>query len=270
MLFVRLIWCALLTALVVGSVQFGVVQWRAVPIIHAAEVFESQKIEGAEPGHSHGDSGHAHGDSGAAAEDDAPYRAAGTWVANVLHGFSMALLMFVVMGWWVWRRGAAIAAPRLALTVAAAGLLSLDLWPALGLPAELPGMDAAALGARQAWWLLAAASAALACALLAGIATKHLPSRWRWLAALLLLALPFLIGAPQPLADPLAGFDGQARAQLQELHSEFIWITRGTSLTFWVLLGCVGGWVFGRWIQSAIPLPLRSRPPCSGETAGSQ
>lgn len=244
MLFARLIWCALLTALIVGSIQFGVQQWRAVPIIHAAEVFESHKSGTAEPGHVHGES--------AAAEDEVPYRAAWTWVANVLHGFSMALLMFAVMGWWIWRRGDSVATWRLALTVACAGLLSLDLWPALGLPAEIPGMEAAGLGPRRAWWLLAALSAALACASVAGIVMKDLPSRWRWLAALLLLALPFVAGAPQPSGDPLAGFSVQAQVQLRELEREFIWTTRWISLAFWISLGCVGGWVFGRWIKAAV------------------
>ena len=43
MLFQRLIWCALAAALLVGSVQFAVQRWQAVPIILAAEVFEDQK-----------------------------------------------------------------------------------------------------------------------------------------------------------------------------------------------------------------------------------
>lgn len=254
MLFVRLIWCGLLTALVVGSVQFGVEQWRAVAIIRAAEVFESQKeAAAAQAGEHASGAGHVHGERGAEIEDETQHRAAWTWVANVLHAFSMALLMFAVMGWWIWKRGGAIPTRRLALAVACAGLLSLDLWPSWGLPAELPGLDAAALGARQAWWVLAAVSAALACASLAGIATKGAANRWRWLAALLLLALPYVIGAPQLAGDPLAGFDLQARAQLHDLEREFIWTTRWISLSFWVSLACVGGWVFGRWIRSALP-----------------
>lgn len=254
MLFVRLIWCALLTAVIVGSLQFGMQQWKAVPIIRAAEVFEAQKAEGGgsqAPAHA-SEPGHEHGQATGTSDDDIPYRGAWTWVANVLYGFSMALLMFAVMGWWVWRRGDAVPISRLALAVAAAGLLSLDLWPALGLPAEIPGMDAAALGGRQAWWLLAAVSAALACALLAGIATKKLARRWRWLAASLLLAVPFIVGAPQAVGDPLAGFSVQARAQLQELQSEFVVTTRWISLVFWVSLGCIGGWTFRRWINSTI------------------
>lgn len=45
MIFQRLIWAALAAALLVGSVQSGVQQWQAVPIILAAEVFEGQKAE---------------------------------------------------------------------------------------------------------------------------------------------------------------------------------------------------------------------------------
>lgn len=250
MLFVRLIWCALLTALLVGSVQFGVQQWQALPILRAAEVLESGKAS--QPhAHEHAPgAGHDHGDAGA--HDHLLDRDAWTWVANVLHGFSLALLMFAVMGWWIWRRGSAVSTFRLALAVAAAGLLSLHLWPALGLPAELPGMEAAGLEGRQGWWLLAAASAALACAALAGLATGHLATHWRWLAALLLLAVPFLVGAPPPPADPLAGFGVEARAQLQALEQEFIRATHWISVSFWISLAVIGGAVFGRWIRPAI------------------
>ncbi|MEO5659142.1 MAG: CbtA family protein, partial [Polaromonas sp.] len=43
MIFQRLIWAALAAAVLVGSVQSGVQQWQAVPIIQAAEVYEAQK-----------------------------------------------------------------------------------------------------------------------------------------------------------------------------------------------------------------------------------
>ena len=254
MLFSRLVWCALLTALLVGSVQFVIGRWHAVPIIQAAEVFESRKPQ---TGHVHtheqtSTTDHAH-DEPEAAEPTAGERAAWTWVAHVLHSFSMALLMFAVMGWWVWKRGAPMGTARLALAVAAAGLLSLDVWPALGLPAELPGMDAASLGSRQAWWVLAAVSAALACSVLAGVAMKNVANHWRWLAAAALLALPFVVGVPQPLGDVLTGFDAQSRAQIQALEREFIWATGWTFLSFWVSIAIVGGLVFARWLRPAIP-----------------
>ena len=49
MIFQRLIWAALAVAVLVGSVQTGVQQLQAVPIILAAEQFESQKVEVAAP-----------------------------------------------------------------------------------------------------------------------------------------------------------------------------------------------------------------------------
>ncbi|MGO4610936.1 CbtA family protein, partial [Variovorax sp. 2RAF20] len=58
MIFQRLIWSALAAAVLVGSVQTGVQQWRATPIIQAAESYESQKA--APAGHGH-DAAHAHG-----------------------------------------------------------------------------------------------------------------------------------------------------------------------------------------------------------------
>ena len=181
-LFQRLFWGALAAALLVGSVQTVVHQRWAVPIILAAETFEDQKAdpapavpvpEAAAPGHA----AHGHGPAAAHAADaagaaepwspaDGAERTFWTWVANVLHALSMALLVLAVMGVWVWQRGAGRSPLRLAVAVAAAGWLSLYQWPALGLPAEIPGMDAARLGSRQGWWLLAAGSAAAACAVL--------------------------------------------------------------------------------------------------------
>lgn len=264
MLFRRLIWCALFTALSVGSLQFVVQRWQAVPIVLAAEAYEDRKAEPApahrpheqheqhaQHAHGHGPAAalpeaHAHDHGGEAAWAPAAglERSTWTWIANALHAFAMALLLFAAMGAWVWRRGPALGTPQLALVLAGAGWLSLHLWPSLGLPAEIPGMDAAALGARQAWWVLAAASAASACAVLA-LGT----SRWRWLIAVLLLALPFVVGAPRLAADPLAGFDGEAHARLGQLSRDFVWATTWVSLSFWASLGGVGGWVFARWLK---------------------
>lgn len=256
MLFQRLIWCALVAALLVGSLQFVVQRWQALPLILAAERFEDQKAEPApareHPGdavsaeeHAHAGAEHHH-DEAAWSPADGAERGFWTWVANVLHAFGMALLLFAVMGVWVWRRGVGGSMARLALAVAAAGWLSLHLWPSIGLPAEVPGMDGADLRARQAWWLLAAASAAGACGLLAFGA-----ARWRWVVAAVLLALPFVVGAPQ-VADPLAGFSGEAHARLAQLGRDFVWATTWVSLSFWASLGAIGGVVFGRWLQPVL------------------
>jgi len=269
MIFQRLIWAALAVALLVGSLQSGVQQLQAVPIILAAEVFESQKAEAPAPAaapaaattHTHAD-GTAHTHAGDAAKEwepaDGAERIFWTWVANVLHAFSMALLVFAVMGFCL-ARGSNLRSLALAAWVAAAGWLSFHFWPSLGLPAEIPGMDAARLGSRQGWWVLAAASAALACTSLA-----MMRSHWRWAAALAWLALPFVVGAPHIATDPLAGFGAEAQANLRQLGAQFIWATTWVSLSFWVSLGLVGGWAFQRWVRPAL-LAVLQRAGASAE-----
>jgi cobalt transporter subunit CbtA len=75
-----------------------------------------------------------------------------------------------------------------------AGFASFSLAPALGLPPELPGVHAADLVARQAWWIATAVATAtgLACVVL----PKSIPLK---LLGVVLVALPHLIGAPQPV-----------------------------------------------------------------------
>jgi len=154
--------------------------------------------------------------------------------------------VFAVMGVAVWR-GTTMQALPLALVTAAAGWLVFHLWPSLGLHAEIPGMDAARLGSRQGWWTLAAASAAGACAVAAG-----LRSPWRWLMAAALLAFPHLVGAPDIAGDPLAGFEGEAQATLRELGRQFVWATTWVSLSFWLCMGLAAGWTFPRWVRPTL------------------
>ena len=263
MVFQRLIWAALVTAVVVGSVQTGVQRWQATPLILAAEVYEAQKAEPPEPAspaaHMHSNAAapheHAHSHEHGAAKEWEPEngfeRIGWTWVANSLHAFSMALLVFAVMGVCLWR-GAASRSVPLALWTAAAGWLVFHLWPSLGLHAEIPGMDAARLGSRQGWWLLAAVSAALACASIAGL-RSHL----RWVAAAAWLALPYVVGAPHISADPLAGFGPEAQTALRQLGTQFIWATTWVALSFWASMGLVGGLAFQRWVRPGLLAVLK-------------
>lgn len=265
MIFSRLIWAALATALLVGTVQSGVQQWQAVPIVLAAEAYEGQKAEvpaapvAAAP-HAHAEGvAPAHAHEHGAADEWAPAEGAErlfwTWTANVLHAFSMALLVLAVMGVCLWR-GASQRSLPLALLVALAGWLSFHFWPSLGLPAEIPGMDAARLGSRQGWWVLAASSAGLACA---SVADWRSPLRWA--AAAAWLALPFVVGAPHITADPLAGFSGAAQAQLRELGAQFVWATTWVSLSFWACIGLTCGVAFERWLRPALAEIFESPPP---------
>ena len=259
MIFQRLIWAALATAVVVGSVQTGVQRWQAAPLILAAEMYEAQKAEAPEPvaaaTHVHADAaaphehGHAH-EHNVAKEwepENGFERIGWTWVANSLHAFSMALLVFAVMGVWLYRRGASVGSLALAAWVTAAGFVSLHLWPSLGMPAEVPGVEAAPLHARQVWWVLAVGSAAGACAV-----AGFVRASWRWLVAAALLALPFVVGAPQLQGDTLAGFDPEAHAALSQLGTQFIWATTWVALSFWASMGVVGGLAFQRWVRPSL------------------
>ncbi len=264
MIFQRLIWAALAVALVVGSAQTGVQSLQATQLILAAEVYEGQKAEAPAPAisspsapadtsamHTHAEGVAAHGhDHGVADEwepENGAERLIWTWLANALHAFSMALLMFAVMGIWLYRRGAAVSALRLATFVAAAGWLSFNLWPSLGLHAEVPGMEVAPLRLRQAWWVLAMGCAAGACA-----AVAFARGGWRWAVAVALLALPFVVGAPHVDGDVLAGFGPEAHAALEQLNRQFVWATHWVALSFWVCMGLAGGLAFQRWVRPAL------------------
>lgn len=269
MLFQRLIWSALGVALLVGSLQSAVQQWQAVPIILAAERFEAQKMQPEESVAPQAAQGHSHAatDAHEPGPDAIPEwtpkdgleRSFWTWVANVMYASSMALLVLAVMGVSLWR-GSALSSRSLALWVAAAGWLSLHLWPALGLPAEIPGMDVEQLGSRQGWWALAALSAALACASLA-----WLRSPLRWLAPILWLAVPFVVGAPQMATESLVGFGPEAKSVLRQLWQDFVWVSHGLAVLFWASLGLLCGSVFQRWLRPVL-MSAMSADTSSGNT----
>lgn len=258
MLLRRLIWTALAVALLVGSAQAVLQQWLAVPLILAAEVFEdgpappdttsaTAEAHVHEGGHDldHA-AAHEHGGDEWAPADGAE-RTFWTWVASVLDTLALTLLALAAMAAAVLlankRQAPAPRALVLGAVVGGMGWLSLHLWPTLGLPAELPGMQAADLAARQSWWLLAVACAAVACAV-AGLARAG----WRWPLALALLALPFLVGTPHG-GDAFAGFGPEARVQMAVLEQQFHTITHLLALTQWLGIGLLGGWLFGRWVH---------------------
>jgi cobalt transporter subunit CbtA len=105
-----------------------------------------------------------------------------------------------------------------------AGFAAFQLMPAMGLSPELPGTIAADLTARQVWWLGTAVSTAVALGLIGygrGWAAYGL--------AVVLLALPHLIGAPE-----LEGFSGVAPP---EVAAAFAARALGVGLVAWAVLG---------------------------------
>jgi cobalt transporter subunit CbtA len=107
-----------------------------------------------------------------------------------------------------------------------AGFAVFSLAPALGLPPELPGSHAADLAARQAWWVGTAVATA------AGLWCVVFPrSRGAKLLGLVLLALPHLVGAPQPPQVDDAVPADMARA--------FALGSLAVSAVMWLILGAL-------------------------------
>ncbi len=224
-MFRRIFFAALLGGLVAGGIASAVQAVRAVPLILEAEVFE-EAAEKAKP-HDRGQAAaHDHEDD-AWAPENGWERTGFTLVFNMLAGIGFGLIVAAGMslaGHSGWRAG---------LAWGLAGYASFVLAPALGLPPEVPGTEAAPLAACQLWWMATAAATAigLALILLRGGATGIL-------VGLLLLALPHLVGAPQPAAH-----GGTAPAALAR---EFIVVALVTGLVFWAALGLLTGAAYRR------------------------
>ena len=250
MLFRRLFLCALLVGLLTGLFDSAVQRWQVVPLILAAEVFEeSAAPPQAEPAHAEGGT-HSH-EAQAWAPQDGLERTAYTVLANVLNAIGSALLLMPLMAFWNRQRaglplalhkgyGASV---RYGLLWGAAGWVSLFALPALGQPPELPGLQAAALHARQIWWSLTVACGAGGLAMLGLVRAK-----WRVLG-LGLLVLPFAIGAPQHAGSPFAGMEADVALQMQQLVSRFVVATAVASALQWLLLGTLSALAVARWLS---------------------
>jgi cobalt transporter subunit CbtA len=114
-----------------------------------------------------------------------------------------------------------------------AGYATFCLAPAAGLPPELPGTLAAELTSRQDWWGATALATAVGLALL--VFGKH--GGWR-AAAVLLIAAPHVIGAPQPAEHHALAPDA--------LQAQFRVASLLVNAVFWMALGGLSGWWFWR------------------------
>lgn len=147
---------------------------------------------------------------------------------NLVTGVGFAFLLvaaFALKGGPIdWRRG---------LLWGAAGFVVFQLLPSIGLPPEIPGAQAAALPDRQAWWLLTVAAGA------GGLALAVFARPW-WLklGGAVLIVLPHLIGAPQP--------EQHGGLAPEELAEAFVIVSLATAAVFWLVLGGVAGYLFGR------------------------
>ncbi len=246
MIFRQIIFYALLVGALSGLVSTAVQMWQVVPIILNAEVYEGGESTRPVPAHEHTGQNELVAHEHPAEEwtpDDGIERIAYTLLANILTAMGFALLMMAAMMASLniggrknktplnWRRG---------LIWGGAGYAVFYLMPTLGLPPEIPGVDAGPLEARQLWWLFTVLFTAAG---LAGLAFAKSP--WRWVAPVLLV-VPFLVGAPQPPGPMFADQLPAAAAELKGLANQFIAATAIANAALWLVLGPVSAWAVRR------------------------
>ncbi len=252
MIFRNIILTSLLLGLLAGSL-LTLLQIVAVnPIIFAAEAYEEKAAPEVAHSHSH-DHSHAHShDAEAWAPADGFERGGYSFVANVLAAIGFAALLLAIMSQLQLQRLTQLSLLR-GLLWGLAGFGVFFLMPALGLPPEIPGVEAAAIEHRQIWWLLAVVTGIAGLALLAFAPVKYK------LIGPLLLALPFIIGAPHAGGPEFSHADPQAVAALMALHQEFIVASGLSNLLFWLALGPASVWCLQRWIVKPADLNKANR-----------
>jgi len=239
-MFRSLVLTALCVALLAGLFLSAVQALSVVPIINAAEAFEITQPELAPlqtDGHTHTHNAQSW------SPRDGIERVAFTVLANVLSAFGFSLILLVCM--FVARDKGALKISWLrGLVWGLAGYITFFVVPAFGLLPEIPGMEAAAIEGRQSWWLLAVVSTAIGIALLA-----FLPGMAK-VFAIIFIAAPWLVGAPQAALHGFLHPDLQAVATLEGLQAQFIYATAIANGCFWLALGGLTGYAAKRFIKA--------------------
>lgn len=153
-----------------------------------------------------------------------------TGISNIVTGIAFSLMLVAVY----LLRGKPVNMNS-GLLWGTAGFLIFSGSPALGLPPELPGMTAAALDARQTWWIGTVIATSIGIGLFTE--TKTILSK---VAAVLLISAPHLIGAPHPLL-----FESNVPA---ELSAQFAIASLFTSAFFWMVLGASTGYFYQKLV----------------------
>lgn len=230
----RVLIIALISGLVAGIIVTGVQMLRVVPLIQKAETYEQTAPADAHA-HSHGSAApgaHTH-DNAIWAPSDGFERMAFTLLANVLTAIGFGLLLNAALA--VYGRPVDL---KQGLLWGLAGFLVFALAPAVGLPPELPGLQAADLFARQTWYFgtIFATGAGL------GLLVFRQRTVYRVLGAILIVA-PHVVGAPHP-----AELGGSTPP---ELAAMFVIASLVTTAVLWIVLGGVSGYLHQRLASPA-------------------
>jgi len=245
MIFRRLIVSALLVGLLSGLI-LSLVQIMAVnPIIFAAETFEVSEPETSVHDHHDHSNGHSHTHSEDAwSPIDGVERTLYTVLSNVLAGFGFSAVLLALMS-QLQGQGLTRVNVLKGCIWGVAGFLAFFVAPGVGLPPEIPGVEAAVIGSRQLWWAAAVSGAGAGLLLL-----FFAPTKFKALGVLAIL-VPYLMPIPHHDGAVFAHPDTYAVERLTELHQQFILASGITNLIFWLALGAISAWALNRFIYRA-------------------
>ena len=250
MAFRKVVYYSILAGIVAGLVLTAVQRLQVVPIIFDAETFESASTDAA----SGEADGHDHEHWG---PEDGVERTLFTAFSNVLTavGFALVLLSVLLVA-QTWSRSWPTAfAWRRALGWSLGGFAVFWLAPALGLPPEIPLQNAAELQDRQVWWVICVVCTAAG---LGGLAFA--PSPWRWVAPIV-IAVPYLIGAPHPEGPMFLDQTPEAARALEALAADYVYATAFANAVFWLVLGSVVTWAGARITRDMATADMGSAKP---------
>jgi cobalt transporter subunit CbtA len=228
----RLVLAALIAGMAAGFLYSGVQYLCTTPLIIAAEVFESA------PAHDHTAAAATTAETPAHMHEheeeewspaDGWQRTLSTTLSSVITGAGFAILLAgvsLLTGFPI--------TPANGLIWGLCGFLAVTVAPGAGLAPELPGMPAGDLIARQIWWVATIIATGTGIFL---IATKR---ELVWLAAaIVLIALPHIVGAPQPPTHETAVPAG--------LAASFAANTIAASAVLWSLIGFFLGFALNKF-----------------------
>jgi cobalt transporter subunit CbtA len=220
----RVLLAAVISGMIAGAAATAIQMWRVAPLILKAETYvtahPAHTNETAQPGHAH--------DPQPWAPEDGVERTLYTLMSNIVMGVAFAMLLTAAAMF----TGRNITAAN-GIVWGLLGFIVFTLAPNAGLAPELPGMPAADLVARQAWWWGTVAATA------GGIALVSLSSKiaLKVLGALG-IATPHIVGAPHP--------ESHDSAVPAALAADFAATTMVSMALFWIVLGVSAGWLLSR------------------------
>lgn len=235
MLFRNIIYVACLSALIAGVVLGLLQSFSSSEIIFAAEKYEvSASLGESSSQHEHAGS-ESHGHEGQWKPADGIERLAYTFISDIFIAFGHSLLLISFMLLVFFKYGKPEITWRSGMIIGIAGYLSFYLATTMGLAPEIPGTITANLQARQIWWVLTVMATAT------GLMVIYLAANGFKLVGLLLIALPHIFGAPQPLDPGFLNSELTAVTALRQLEHQFLLSTLWVNFIYWVALGAFSG-----------------------------